>query len=112
MPARGEGNGGNGGGRSSGASRSQGQAVPAPRYSLNCFDPRYPLGYPLKRSGNFSKLRELCDAENARCLEEGTFVQFWIVANGRYVYPPEFSSAFHTTTESTDGEKICPRGAA
>lgn len=106
MPPKGKGK------RSPVAPRAQDQTALALRYSLNCFDPRYPLGYPLKRSNDFSELRTLCDAENVKCVDEGTFVQFWIVANGRYIYPPEFSSEVQANEESTEEREIRPRGAA
>lgn len=98
--------------QASAASRPRNQTVPAARYSLNCFDPRYPLGYPLKASDDFVALQELCDAENAECVQQGTFVQFWIVANGRYVYPPEFSAEPQQTGHDRDDKGICPEGAA
>lgn len=94
------------------SSQAGAQAVQGTRYSLNCFDPRYPLGYPLKGSDDFAVLRKLCDAENAKCVEQGIPVQFWIVANGRYVYPPEFSAESHPNSQDRNEREICPEGAA
>lgn len=81
-------------------------------YSLNCFDPRYPLGYPLKGSNDFAALRKLCDAQNAQCLALGGVAEFWLVSGGRYVYPPEFVRACQTVERQTTSEKICPTDAA
>lgn len=109
MPARGKGHASN---RYPGAPHLQVRVSPPTRYSLNCFDPRYPLGYPVKLSDNFTDLCRLCDIENAKCVRQGSFVQFWVIADGRYVYPPEFSVEAHADEQDRNRQKLCRGGAA
>lgn len=60
-------------------------------YSLHCLDPRFPLGHEIESSNDLDALKVRCDQENAMALtkEEG-FEQYWIVMQGRIVYPPKF----------------------
>lgn len=59
-------------------------------YTLHCMDPRDPLGYPDTQGTDLAELQLLCDQSNDRALEEDGFEQYWIVHEGRIIYPPAF----------------------
>lgn len=60
-------------------------------YTLYCMDPCDPLGFPDTQGTDLAELQQLCNQSNARALEEDGFEQYWIVHEGRVIYPPYFA---------------------
>lgn len=60
-------------------------------FSLRCFDPRYPLGYPDDQGEDLSDLQRLCDQKNAQAVAEDGAEEYWIVQDNRVIYPEQFA---------------------